>query len=44
MVGVDLVGNLMVKQIKKVVKVDVKVVKKFELKVELEYRELKCEE
>lgn len=37
MVGVDLVGNLMVKQIKKVVKVDVKVVKKFELKVELEY-------
>lgn len=31
MVGVDLVGNLMVKQIKKVVKVDVKVVKKFEL-------------
>lgn len=42
MVGVDLVGNLMVKQIKKVVKVDVKVVKK--LKVELEYREMKCEE
>lgn len=37
MVGVDLVGNLMVKQIKKVVK-------KFELKVELEYREMKCEE
>lgn len=44
MVGVDLVGNLMVKQIKKVVKVDGKVVKKFELKVELEYREMKCEE